>query len=257
MLKRREREKSWILREKYGGREGGEWEQDLLRLKRGEPVDYIIGFVSFLGCHIDLRTKPLIPRPETEFWAEKLIKEIKREELGRKHFRCLDIFAGSGCVGIALLKHTKARVDFAEKNKDYCRQIKINADLNRIKKTAYRVFTADLFAGLPGGRSSGKVEKYDYIVANPPYIPTGRRLSRSVKDWEPAQALFGGKDGLFFIRKFLADASSFLKPAGKIYLEFGYGQKQKIEALVKKQEWGSINFQRDQSGRYRWLELQK
>lgn len=240
------KEIGWILKEKYGFARSAEFDRDVQRLKKGEPVAYVIGFVDFLGCKIDLSFRPLIPRPETEFWTEKAIEDIKKS--GRKKVRCLDIFAGSGCIGVAVLKHAPAAVvDFAEKEKQFLRQIRMNARINGISAKRYRIIRSDIFSNIAG--------VYNYIFANPPYVAKIKeaRVQQSVLEWEPSRAIFGGRNGLFYINKFLKQAQGHLKPKGKIYMEFDSRQKNEIAGILKRRGYGNVNFYKDQYGRWRYL----
>ena len=170
---------------------------------------------------------------------------ITRPGLG---FRCLDLFAGSGCIGIAVLKHIpNTHVVAAEKEKKFCDQIKINATLNSIDLKRYRVIQSDVFSSIKG--------KYDYIFANPPYIAESRKskVQKSVLEHEPKTSLFAGKDGLDIIRKFLSRAKEFLAPGGDIYLEFDSFQKRSIEQYLKKNGYQNWQFFKDQYGKWRWL----
>jgi len=101
---------TWLLNEKHKGRLTDRAKKDIERLKKGEPVDYLIGYKKFFGCKIDLRYKPLIPREETEFWVTRAIEDLQppggcKSSTPRGLLSCLDVFAGSGCCGIAVLKH--------------------------------------------------------------------------------------------------------------------------------------------------------
>ncbi|HBA52799.1 TPA: hypothetical protein DCY68_03330, partial [Candidatus Azambacteria bacterium] len=230
----------------YGFARLAEFERDIQRLQKGEPVAYVIGFVDFLGCKIDLSFRPLIPRPETEFWTEKAIEDI--EKSGRKKVRCLDIFAGSGCIGVAVLKHAPvAVVDFAEKEKKFLEQIKLNARLNNLSPKRRKFIQSDIFSNISG--------IYDYIFANPPYVAKRKNavVQKSVLEWEPAGAIFGGRNGLFYINKFLKQARGHLKPEGKIYMEFDSRQKNEIAGILKRLGYGNVNFYKDQYGRWRYL----
>ena len=248
------REIRWLLEEKYQGKLIPAAKKDITRLKRGEHVDYVIGFIDFAGCRIDLSAKPFIPRPETEYWIEKFIKNIKKKQSGSPRpglgFRCLDLFAGSGCIGIAVLKHIpNTHVVAAEKEKKFCDQIKVNAKLNSIDPKRYEVIQADVFSGVQG--------KYDYIFANPPYIAESRRdkVQASVVQHEPQEALFAGKDGLDVISPFLSQAKDFLNTDGAIYLEFDSFQKRAIEKLLAKFGYSGWQFHKDQYGKWRFVKI--
>ena len=91
--------------------------------KKEEPVDYQIGFIPFFHTKIDLSERPLIPRPETEYWTEQFVIELKTK-VANKALQIADVFAGSGCIGIAILKNTKnTKVDFFEIDKTFVNQI--------------------------------------------------------------------------------------------------------------------------------------
>jgi len=95
------KEQEWLLNEKYGGKKTPQYEADLDRLASGEPLAYVINNMPFLGCSIDLSSRPLIPRAETEFWVGEVVEKLKKES---GPITCIDIFAGSGCIGVSLLK---------------------------------------------------------------------------------------------------------------------------------------------------------
>ncbi len=238
---------NWLLRDKYNGQETPALEKDLKRLKKGEPLDYVIGWKPFLNCRINLSLKPLIPRPETEFWVEKAIQEMKAAKDSSGKISVLDVFAGSGCAGVAVLKNIpNAQVDFAEKYASFLKQIKINCDLNKLDPKRYGIVKSDVFSKIKN--------RYDFILANPPYIAKNdKRVQKSVLAFEPKQALFGGEDGLFFIEEFLKEAREHLNPKGEIWLEFGAGQKTKLSRLLKKYEYRHFEFSKDQYNRWRFL----
>ncbi|MDO8474311.1 MAG: HemK family protein methyltransferase [bacterium] len=246
----------WLLGEKHHGLLTPFAKKDIAKLQKGEHVDYVIGFVDFLGCKIDLSLKPLIPRPETEYWVERAIQEMrgKGSRLQTKNYKLktLDMFAGSGCIGVAILKHIPwAVVDFAEKDKRLLSQLRLNAKKNGIEKKRYRVLHSDMFSGIKG--------KYDYIFANPPYIAESRKskVQTSVLKHEPREALFAGKDGLRVIRPFLSQAKDFLVEGGSIYLEFDSPQKKEIEKLLRRFQYQHWQFCRDQYEKWRLVVIQE
>ena len=164
----------------------------------------------------------------------------------------MDIFSGSGCIGIAILKNIKnSRVDFADIARTAVEQIKINLQLNNISPQRYSIYRSNLFKELRGGR-------YDVIFANPPYVALSRisEVQKEVLGKDPHLALFAGKDGLVYIENFFKQVKKYLKPKGKIFLEFDPLQKRKIREVLEKGKFKFI-FKKDQFGKYRWLKAEK
>ena len=139
--------------------------------------------------------------------------------------------------------------DFADKDVGAIKQVKINLKINNISSARYKIIKSDVFDGVKS--------KYDYIFANPPYISTVKKnkIQKSVLKYEPKSALFGGKDGLFYIRKFLKDARNYLNPGGQIFMEFDFIQKRGIELLLKKYSYKIWEFHKDQFSKWRWVSV--
>lgn len=237
-----DRELGILFKDKYKEHWQAEFLKDAERVKKGEPLDFVIGWMPFLKCRIDLRYTPLIPRPETEYWTEQAIKAIKR----KKGAKVLDIFSGSGAIGIAVLKHIKfANADFGEYVPILVKQIKLNLHLNKIPAKRYKVYHSDVLKSIKG--------RYDFILANPPYIPLARKnkVHPSVVGYEKHSSLWGGKDGLFFIKKFLAGAKNHLNPGGEIWMEFDSPEKEKIAKICAKLGYDFLP-QKDQYKKWRY-----
>lgn len=175
-----------------------------------EPDAYTIGWVPFLGTTIFLDSKPLIPRPETEYWTEIAINEIKKF----LEPKVLDLFAGSGCVGVSVLKHVSgARVDFGEKEVAHHKTIKRNIRDNGLSLTRAGILPCDVWDGIS--------ERYDFVLANPPYLSLERkdRIQDSVLKYEPHEALFSPESGYEHISRTLHGLRAHLKPGGVLYIE--------------------------------------
>lgn len=201
------RDEQWVLTEKYAGIETPEFEADKRRLALGEPVAYVIGYQPFLGLKIYLDSKPLIPRPETEWWTEQLLEKINPD------VTVLDVCAGSGAIGCAALARLpRAKVYFGELNPAHESTIRKNIRENHLDESRADIRIGDLFA--PFGDMA-----FDVIAANPPYIPEERTLEPSVSAFEPYEALFAGRDGLSVMRRIAAELPQRLTPAGVAWLE--------------------------------------
>ena len=240
-----------ILLAKYNGEETPKVWADVERVILGEPLDYVIGHTDFLGARIDLSERPLIPREETEYWVLKAINLIKNTASSSKRCYFLDLFSGSGCIGIALLKHFPAsQVDFVDSEGLCIRQIRRNIAINSLLESRTRVYRNDVFPPMGG--------KYDYIFVNPPYIDEGSEdtVSKSVLDYEPREALFAPYNGLFLIKKVIDGVGDFLSEGGTVFIEFGENQKEEIGAYVKKSKrFNEITFWKDQFDRDRVVVL--
>jgi release factor glutamine methyltransferase len=222
-----DKEKEWLLREKYHGVVNDTYTHDVQRLVDGEPLDYIIGNTHFLGNTIDLAFKPLIPRNETEFWVEKLIAHVQKHRAEESDLSFLDIFSGSGCIGLALLKaFPHARVDFAELEPDLITQIKKNITLNGFENRDHHIYLSDVFTSIPS-------HTYDYITANPPYLSMSRTtdIQDSVTAHEPHVALFAENDGFALIEQTIRAGLSHLSPSGLMCIEIDPHQAESVEAI--------------------------
>ncbi len=210
------KESQWLLREKYQGVETPEFFVDRERLAAGEPLGYVIGHVPFLDCQIWLDSKPLIPRPETEFWVEKAIAAIcglVAAGGGPKAPRVLDLCAGSGAIGVAVAKAIpETHVTFAEIDPTHLPTILKNLRENVIEQHRYEALASDLFRQING--------TFDAILCNPPYIDVAARtVTESVAVHEPHLALFGGEGGMEVIARIIVEARAKLAPHGALWLE--------------------------------------
>jgi release factor glutamine methyltransferase len=234
------KDEKWLLEEKYGGIASAAFEADKARLALGEPVAYLIGWQPFLGLKIYLDSKPLIPRTETEWWVEQLIAKVgssfdeapqrdRREDgavFQQKNrvlretapdLRVLDLCAGSGAIGCALLAaFPTAQVSFGEIDAAHEATIRKNIRENGLDEPHADIRIGDLFAPFAGDPPAGG---FDLITINPPYIPERRELPASVTDYEPALALFSGGDGLDLMRRIALQLREHLNPGGTAWIE--------------------------------------
>lgn len=210
-----------------------------------EPEAYTLGSIPFIHTEIYLDSRPLIPRTETEYWVDLAIKEIK--EKGIREPKILDLCAGSGCIGVAVLKEIpEALVDFAEIDGSHHSTIQKNIEENQLDATHTRIFGGDLF--------EKNKDQYDFILSNPPYIDPAlkERVGESVRQYEPERALYGGVGGLEIISRILAQLPSHLKPGGTLYLEH---EPEQVEALSKHPLY--LNSEQDQFGTVRFSRFTK
>lgn len=212
------------------------------RRSKGEPIQYIVGYVEFYGLRINVGKGVLIPRPETELLVEEAIKLIRRQKTeDREGISILDLCTGSGCIAISIARHFPDviiyGVDSSDIAIDYAKR---NALDNGVKNVHF--IKGDLFDGLDD-------LTFDFIISNPPYIRSAdiKDLQREIKEFEPLEALDGGEDGLDFYKRILRESKRFLKDKGTVILEIGYGQHDHIREIALKNGFRYINFIEDYS----------
>jgi release factor glutamine methyltransferase len=196
-----------------------------------EPLQHIVGTTSFCGFEIAVNRHALVPRPETELLAEFGGKFLST--IGSEPATVLDFGTGTGCIAIALAaKSPPAKIFALDISAAALALAKQNAEANQVSKRI-EFLPGDGLAALPQER------QYDLIVSNPPYIASAEieTLEPEVRDFDPRTALDGGADGLDFYRLLAAQAKPFLKPHGKIMLEFGDGQAEAIRKIFENEKW--------------------
>ena len=217
------------------------------RRGRREPLQHITGSISFCGLEIAVNRHALVPRPETELLAEAGWQLLST--LNLQPSTVLDFGTGTGCIAIALaVKCPQAIIMATDISAEALALAKENAVRHNVAGQI-RFLQGDGFTTFPTDAS------FDLIVSNPPYIPSAEiaTLHPEVRDFDPCAALDGGVDGLDFYRRLAVEAKSFLKPNGKIMLEFGDGQDRTIRNIFEAEKWIVEAVKEDYSHRARIL----
>ncbi len=209
------------------------------RRAAGEPIQYITGETEFYRLPIQVNRDVLIPRPETELLVEKALELASLFRWPR----VLDVGTGSGAIAVALAHEwPEAAVTATEISERALKLARHNAEhlelANRI-----RFLQGDLLAPVAG-------EEFDLVVSNPPYVADRDResLSIEVRDFEPAQALFAGEDGMDVYRHLIPAAFGALVPGGFLLLEIGYDQAELVRALIQAAGFEQVEFTPDLQG---------
>ena len=202
----------------------------------GKPVAYLTNRKFFWNSEFFITNDILIPRPDTELIVENILKVTKQ----KSKINILDIGVGSGCILLSILKERKnfygTGIDISKKNAIAHKVI------SRLK-----LYKSDV--------DKFNLGKYDLIVSNPPYIKTCKLkyLERDVAKFEPRLALDGGLDGLSEIRKVIKKSSELIKKRGKLILEIGFDQKNKVIEILKRKGFYINKIQRDLANNYRCI----
>ena len=194
------------------------------RRKKGEPIAYLINKKEFWNHTFYIDCNVLIPRPDTEILVEETLKLFSKSS----KLRMLDIGTGSGCILLSILKERRNFLGIGiDISKNAIKVANFNAKLQQLSNRV-KFYKSDVDKFLIG--------KYDIVLSNPPYIKKKdlNYLEVDIKDFEPKLALDGGKDGFSKITRVINKTSTLLKRNGKFILEIGFGQKNRILNILKK-----------------------
>ena len=218
--------------------------KDIKKLARGVSPQYILGYAWFLGYKIMVQRGVLIPRFETEELVEWALKSLKSGD------KVLDLGTGSGCITVALAKEAEKKgikdltlyaSDITDSALRTSEENYLNYDLDVTTRKA------NVLIGL---------EKFDKIISNPPYIKTNEKkdMDKNVLQNEPKEALFAGKDGLDFYKKFAKQVRDHLNSHGEFFLEFGFNEEEQLKELFAKELPDfEIEFRKDMAGKPRMV----
>jgi release factor glutamine methyltransferase len=187
-----------------------------------KPVSFLTGHKEFMSLDFIVNENVLIPRPETETLVETVCK------LGQTGSRVLELGTGSGAIAVSLARcNSDWRIVATDLSMEAILVAQGNARLHDVIERISFV-QGDLFSAF------SRYSEFDWVVSNPPYIPTRdlADLPPGIRQYEPILALDGGPDGLSVIRRVISEAYTVLKPGGQLAIEIGYGQSDEVQNLA-------------------------
>jgi release factor glutamine methyltransferase len=192
-------------------------------LEENIPVQQIIGYVYFYGYKFKVTNQALIPRFETEELVANVLM-LYDEYFGGQTIDLVDVGTGSGCLAIALAKEeSNLKVSATDISDQALSLAKENA---KSLEANVQFYQGDMIDPVKG-------KHFDILVSNPPYIPSSEVVDPLILDNEPHIALFGGQDGLKFIRQIIIDSKEILKEKAIIAFEHAYDKAEAIRNLAK------------------------
>ena len=220
------------------------------RLKKNEPVQYVLGEAWFAGMKFKVNKNVLIPRPETEELVDWIVKEAVSHEL--RAASILDIGTGSGCIPITLKKKLSQATVSAI---DVCSEALFTATENAIELNADVDFLLIDFLDEEKWKALGQ---YDIIVSNPPYVKQSEinTMHERVKVFEPPLALFvPDNDALLFYKKLSDFSIDHLKPGGNLFVEINEALGEQVVNLFR--GFANIEMRKDMQGKDRMIKAMR
>lgn len=214
------------------------------RRAAGEPIQYILGHAAFYGLRLRVTPDVLIPRPETEEVAEqglRLIQDVRAP-------RVLDVGTGSGCIALAL-RHERPDADVHA-----CDVSRPALEVAAANAAAHHLDVRFTHADMLQAKFTTQVPRpLDLLISNPPYVPDAEApaLAPEVVRYEPAAALFAGRDPLRFYRALVRHAPRLLAPGGILLCETHTDYASDVQAVLAEGGLEGATVKRDLAGRPR------
>jgi release factor glutamine methyltransferase len=223
------------------------------RLKKNEPVQYVLGEAWFAGMKFKVNKNVLIPRPETEELVDWIVKESQKsnpESFRDKSQNIIDIGTGSGCIPITL-KHQLPEANVSAI--DVCSEALFNATENAIKLNTEVDFTLLDFLD---EEKWNELHQYDIIVSNPPYVKQSEinTIHERVKEFEPHLALFvPDNDPILFYKKLSDFSMKHLNAGGKLFVEINEALGEAVSNLFRSAGFLNVDLKKDMQGKDRMV----
>lgn len=208
-----------------------EFKSGLEKLKNNTPIQYITNHQEFMKLDFYVDENVLIPQPDTEILVEEVLKYVEHiDKTKSSKIKILDLCTGSGAIAVSLAKYIdNCEITATDISNKAIQIAKLNAEKNLVH-TKINFIESNMFENIPE-------TQYDIIVSNPPYIETDtiNTLSQEVQK-EPHLALDGGYDGLKFYKIIVNSSYNYLSENGKVFLEIGFNQKDKLYDIINNSE---------------------
>lgn len=209
----------------------------LRKRERRIPLQYLMGSCEFMGYSFAVDERVLIPRQDTECLVELAVEQMRRSP---EPCRVLDLCTGSGCIGVSVkLLCPQAQVVLSDVSEG---ALAVAGENARSLGAPVELVQGDLFENVQG--------TFDYILSNPPYIPSKviDGLMPEVRDHEPRLALDGTEDGLHFYRRIVREATKRLRPGGRLLFEIGQEQGEALLLLLQEAGYEETAIRQDLAG---------
>ena len=225
----------------------GQFKQLIKRRAAGEPVAYLVGHREFRKLDLKTDERALVPRPDTETLIDVVLELLSSYE-GETPYKVAEIGTGTGAIALALVdENDDANVVASEISEEALQLARENLSLHDAE-TRVALFHGDLLEPIPD-----EAFPVDFVVSNPPYVAEDeyRELDETVREFEPAEALLAGDDGLEVIRRLIPAAEEKLKSGGWLAFEIGHQQGDSVRELLEEAEFEEVEIHQDMGDRDR------